>query len=154
MTLSWNYPHTQSISFFVMCSKCHIWDTTSLSGIIYVALAAIYIINFNLSELIHIALWWNSAICSWFMENCFNGSSWWRNQMERISALTGPLCGEFTGDNKGQVTRKIVALDDVIMKLPTYTVDIFLCNVFEMSYLRHNFTFWNYLSFPGGDLHR
>ena len=74
-----------------MCSKCHIWDTTSLWGIIYVALAAIYIVHFNLPELIHIALWWNSAICSWFMENCFNGSSWWRHQMERFSALLA-LC--------------------------------------------------------------
>ena len=42
----------------------------------------------------------------------------------KIFRVTGPLCGEFTGDNKGPVTRKIVALDDVIMKPHTYTQSI------------------------------
>ena len=97
-----SHPHTQSTSFFVMCSKCHIWDTTSLPGIIDVVLAAIYNVNFNLSELIHIALWWNSAICSWFMENCFNGSSWWRHQMERFSALLALCVGNSPVTSKGQ----------------------------------------------------
>ena len=105
-----NHPHTQSTSFFVMCSKCHIWGTTSLSGIIYVALVAIYIVNFNLSELIHIALWRNSAICSWFMENCFNGSSWWRHQMETFSALLALCVGNSPVTTKGQWHRKYLHL--------------------------------------------